>query len=460
VYLLAIISVSVVTLNWVVKEYDYELKSAFQQNAFHVGRNVSKYLEEYQAGKLTHQEFQNAVNTIVDFNGTDLNLYDSSGHLFFTSQPLIFKNGLVTKLLDPNVMKELNYLKHNSYSQDEHIGEFKYHNVYLTLTSYNDDHNLAILSMPFLDSQEALETRKVALVNVILNVFTVVFILVLIISYASFVNLSNPLKKLSDSISNTSLDENLKIDWRADDEIGMLVRAYNNMIAKLEISKIQLAERQKEDAWKEMAKQVAHEIKNPLTPMQLKLQHLKRLFPDNEAVQNSIDALLEQVYTLSEIATSFSNFAKMPAPEYERLNITKLIKEACSFFENESVDIIQNLTNIEIYVVADSKLLARVFNNLIINAIQSVNSSFKPLIIITVEEINNKVLISIQDNGEGIPEEIKEKVFQPNFSTKFNGSGIGLAVAKRGIEHGGGKIWFDSEEGKGTTFYIEIPLAN
>lgn len=458
IYLLAIVSISAVMLKWVSVEYEIELKNDFRNEAEEIGRHATRYLELYEEGELNNSKLNQSLKRLSNYSGTDLNLYDSDGKLIFTSQPLIYNNGLVSNLMNPTVLKSIFYQKHSFVNLDENVGGFKYHNVYLSLSSYQDDHLLGVLSIPFLDSFEELQARKVDLVNAILNVFTLVFIVVLFISYVAFVNITGPLKSISQTIKETSLTGNKYIDWKAEDEIGLIVNEYNRMINKLEESKRIFEQSKKEDAWREMARQVAHEIKNPLTPMSLKIQQLKRVSdPEDTRLKETLDSLLLQIDTLSDIATSFSAFSKMPEPEFQKFDIVSLLNDTLLIFEGEEAEVIRNFKQIPTFVFADKKLLGRVINNLVLNAIQSVTHHVKPLVIVDIEILEDKIRLSITDNGEGIPDDIKTKVFQPNFSTKYTGSGIGLAVAKKAIEQADGNIWFDSTIGKGTSFYIELP---
>ena len=205
-----------------------------------------------------------------------------------------------------------------------------------------------------------------------------------------------------------------------------------------------------------MAKQVAHEIKNPLTPMKLTIQHLHRILDEKENDKKSLEILLSQIDTLDEIVTSFSHFAKMPTPEREPFDIRIILEKSIDLHVDKVIE--KDLPDEEFIIMGDKKLFGRIFNNLILNAFQSMKNVENPVMRVGMKKLLNRVRIQFKDFGEGIPEEIRDKVFMPNFSTKETGSGIGLAVAKRGIEHAGGDIWFETTENKGTTFTIELPL--
>jgi len=239
-----------------------------------------------------------------------------------------------------------------------------------------------------------------------------------------------------------------------------MVNEYNKMVDNLEQSKIELARSQKESAWREIARQVAHEIKNPLTPMKLTLQQMQLWLVkdtlEKERAKQSVNTLLNQVEILNEIASSFSAFARMPAPILEKLDLVALLTKTVnlySTYEGGSVDFKSSVQ--PVYIDGDPQLLDRIFSNMILNGLQA--GGKPPLVFIEVKPAGSFIRVIIQDNGEGIAPEFQDKIFIPYFTTKKSGSGLGLAIAKQGIELSGGKIWFDSSPGK-TRFYIEFPV--
>jgi nitrogen fixation/metabolism regulation signal transduction histidine kinase len=252
--------------------------------------------------------------------------------------------------------------------------------------------------------------------------------------------------------------------WPANDEIGLLVNEYNNMLFKLEASKKDLADSEKESAWREMAKQVAHEIKNPLTPMNLSIQHLARTYhPDTpvskDKMNNFLESLIEQIDGLTKIANAFSNFAKMPEPIKEKVDLLPILNHVLDLFEAEVGVLIHRDIKVDTVLVdVDKNQIIQVANNLLKNALQSIPDERKPMIRMHVWVENNHVFWSVEDNGVGISETSKLRIFQPHFTTKSSGSGIGLALSKQIIENHQGIIFFDSTEGKGATFTVRLPL--
>jgi nitrogen fixation/metabolism regulation signal transduction histidine kinase len=262
---------------------------------------------------------------------------------------------------------------------------------------------------------------------------------------------------------------NEPVDWKSDDEIGMLVKSYNEMLTKLSESKEELAKNEKQTAWREMAKQVAHEIKNPLTPMKLTIQQLQRTMlrdlppnmPQSERIRRTFESLIDQIDNISDIATSFSDFAKMPLPKNELFEISSVLNKAADLYADDlKITLRRDIQARRVNVIGDRQLIGRIITNLIINGIQSVPEGRRPDISLRLRTDDANVYIEVQDNGNGIPESIRPKVFLPNFSTKQGGSGLGLAIAKRGVEHAGGNIWFETEEGIGTTFFLSLPITH
>ena len=245
------------------------------------------------------------------------------------------------------------------------------------------------------------------------------------------------------------------------EEIETLVSSYNSMIDELEDSAVKLATSEREQAWREMAKQVAHEIKNPLTPMRLSVQSFQRKFnPNDENIHQKVEeysnTLIQQIDTMSSIASAFSNFAKMPAQQREVLNVVQVVKLSLDIFNEDYI--IFNSQEDEIIAKVDKTQLIRVVTNLVKNSIQSIpENSESPKIEVCVFSENNNVNITIEDNGKGIAEDTKAKIFEPKFTTKSSGMGLGLAMVKNIVETYNGSITFTSKLGKGTTFTVTLP---
>lgn len=257
---------------------------------------------------------------------------------------------------------------------------------------------------------------------------------------------------------------NEKIDYKGNDEIKQLVNQYNNAVDELERSAKLLAQSERESAWKLMARQIAHEINNPLTPMKLSIQQLQRTkILDNKQFDSYFDKsakiLIEQIDNLSRIASTFSNFAKMPEAKFENTNLTEKVNSVVELFRNNSKNVNIEFVRPEndVFVFADSEQLVQVFNNLIRNAMQAIPAQRDKQVSVRIRTENSRVFVDITDNGIGISPDVAEKLFVPSFTTKSTGTGLGLPISKNIVETTGGKITFTSETGKGATFTVELP---
>lgn len=460
-----ILIISAIILGLLANSYQEELHRQYFQRATLIKDNLSAIMEKQEAGVVDREEFLETVNNLAGTTNLEINVYTEKGYLLTSSQPNIFDKRILTKHINPKARVDLVEGQNNLILLEERVGQLNYKAVYSAIRTTDGQEIQAIISIPFFESENELDMLIADVLSNILNIFVLVFIMFLFVSFFVTKNLTFPFKLLTQKLKTTGLDNNEPMYWPVKDEIGLLVNEYNNMLYKLEASKNILASTEKESAWREMAKQVAHEIKNPLTPMKLTLQHLLRLqsegkLDDPQKLKKPIETLIHQVDTLSDIATSFSTFAKMPLPKNEIMDFRKVVQDTLELFKNREKGTItfEDLSTSEkLEVVGDDQLFGRVISNLIINGIQAVEGS--PKIEVILKEEGRSVVLEIKDNGKGIPDELKDKIFIPNFSTKTEGSGLGLAIAKRGVETAGGSIWFETEEGKGTSFFLEFALV-
>ena len=466
-FFLPLLIVSVTTLSLISSYSKKEVIEKYFEKAEGVRNNIANTLEQYSNGDMADIDIAESIAQLSQYSELDINLFNTSGQLVATSQPKIYQYYLLSEFINPLAFRNIVVDQNNSVLLNESVGLLEYKSAYVGIQSFDSGSLLGVLSIPFFESKYELDKEIVVILINILNIFTFIFIVILVASYFATRTLTVPLSLITQKIKKTTLTGyNEPLEWDSDDEIGLMVGEYNRMLQNLEASKTALARSEKESAWREMAQQVAHEIKNPLTPMKLTLQHLKRTLSKGDkqekvASDKPLNTLLQQIDTLSEIATSFSSFAKMPVPTNQRFEIASVLKKTIQLYDSDSKQhIISDIENGNHFVMGDPQLMGRIFSNLIINGIQSVPDDKQPIIKINLKTEENHLLIEISDNGSGIPEEIRDKIFIPNFSTKEGGSGIGLSIAKRGIEHAGGKIWFSTKEEEGTTIFVELPLVD
>jgi signal transduction histidine kinase len=395
---------------------------------------------------------------------SDINLYDPSGNLLATSRPEIFDRGLIGYKMDYQAFRELSYRKQAEYVQEESIGSLDFLSAYVPFTNENN-RLLAYLNLPYFTQQSILTGEVTNLVVGIVNFSTVMILIALVISVVISNQITNPLRQIQEKLGAIKLGRHSEpIIYRQKDEIGGLVEEYNRMIDELAKSAEILARSERETAWREMARQIAHEIKNPLTPMKLSIQHLKRAWKDgakdwDAQLDKITGTLIEQIDNLSSIASAFSSFAEMPGTRNKKIDLVAIIHNRVSLFaSNEDISFSLDLGDKEnAFIYADENQFLRVFNNLIQNAIQSIPGDRKGLISIRLRSDRNMITVRLEDNGSGIPGDLGEKLFEPNFTTKSSGMGLGLAIVKRIIEDAGGRISYETEMGLGTTFILEIP---
>ena len=301
--------------------------------------------------------------------------------------------------------------------------------------------------------------------STILNVYVFLFLIAGALAIAIGNSITKPLAILSKKLKEFKLGKTNKVlDWDTKDEIGNLINEYNLLTEKLDESVNILARTERDIAWREMAKQVAHEIKNPLTPMKLSIQYLEKAVKSNpEAATKMIErvsaTLIEQINNLNQIANEFSNFATMPKATNEKIIINEIVEAIHDLFrKREDMDIQMTEPIDDLFVFADRNHLVRILNNIVKNAIQSIPTDKKGIIKMSLIKIGDIAIVSVKDNGSGIPDHMKDKVFTPNFTTKSSGTGLGLAISANMIESFNGRIYFKTEVGVGTEFFVEIPL--
>jgi len=404
--------------------------------------------------------FKEEIYEIANNLSVGFNLYDLGGTLIKSSSPS-FENDSITKCISANILNELTQSIDKHYVESNLQLDGDYRSSYSVFTD-SKAKPLGILNVPYFEDDSFSNAELKAF---LIRLGYAYFVMLLVaVAFAYFVSrfITRSLKTISDKMKETRLEkDNKKIELKgASQEVSALVESYNNMIDELEESAVQLAKSEREHAWREMAKQVAHEIKNPLTPMRLSVQSFQRKFdPNDPKIFQKVDeyskTLIQQIDTMSSIASAFSNFAKMPEQKNEMLNIVEVVNLALDIFTEHYI----SFTSKEKEVIAkfDRTQLIRVVTNLVKNAIQAIPETQEPRIDVAVYSKKNNVIISVQDNGNGISEENKTKVFEPKFTTKTSGMGLGLPMLKKIIETYNGSITFTSQEGKGTTFIVSFP---
>jgi len=393
---------------------------------------------------------------------TDINLFDVDGNLIASSRPQIFNQELLSAKINPAAFYQMTVNQSLLYIQIEKTGDQEYLSAYIPFRN-NQDQIIAYLNLPYFAKQTELRKEIGDFLAAYINVYVLLIVLAIMATILVSRFISRPLQLIREKLRQIGLGKpNEKIEWKRNDEIGYLVDEYNRMIDELARSAELLAQSERESAWREMAKQVAHEIKNPLTPMKLSVQYLQKTWdeksPDWEKhLKRFSRTIIEQIDSLSAIASEFSDFAKMPAAHIEKTGLVEIVNSAADLYHHHQVAITVHHSGDECFVPADKKQLLRAFNNLIQNAVQAIGKREDGWIRIDIDTEGDNYRVSIKDNGSGITEEQAVKIFSPSFTTKSGGTGLGLAMVKSILSTIGATITFESRAGEGTTFILRIP---
>ncbi len=414
----------------------------------------------------TDGDFEKKIVDIASVHKTDINLYAKNGTLLVSSQPYMYTQAVLSSRIDPRAFYELHYNQSTRFVQREQIGNFYFESIYTPLKDEKDE-TIAYLNNPSLSTQNDLKEEISDFLVTVIILNALIFIFAGAVSVALTGRITSSLELIGSKMKEIKIGTtNEEIPWERNDEIGMLVDEYNKMVKQLGQSVEALAKSEREGAWREMAKQVAHEIKNPLTPMKLSIQYLQRAMEEKSA--NAVElskklasTLIEQIDQLSKIAGDFSQFANIENINPELFNISVLIQNLANLYMADS-QLVINYTaeNNKAEVFSDKAQINRLFTNLIKNAIEAYDESQTPRVQINQYLHNSDVVVAVTDYGSGIHESLRAKIFNPNFTTKSSGTGLGLAICKAIVENAGGRIWFTTAAGAGTSFYIRLPLAN
>jgi signal transduction histidine kinase len=455
------IGIFYVSVNFIQRNYKEEQIKEIESKKKYIQKALQNiYYWTQNLSNVNKQALSLELQELSYIYETDIHVYNNNGDLVGSSQPLIFNRNLIGTRISP--------VPYFSDSPDlthyESIGRLKY------LASYTDFYNgdflqLGFIALPQFLSQEEIQRQITDFISVIIHIYLIVIVLVIFLSLIIGKQLSAPLIMIENKLKMMRFGHrNEKIDYHANDEIGQLVEQYNRTVDELENSARQLAKSERESAWKTMARQIAHEINNPLTPMKLTIQQLQRTFDikaENfeEYFKKSTTVLIEQIDNLSRIAATFSNFARLPEAQFRKVDIAAKLNSVVQLFahNHEQIEVNYHGLNEGLYVYADPEQLTQVFNNLLKNALQAIPADKKGIVDVSIIKENQQILIEIADNGIGINPEVANKLFTPNFTTKSTGMGLGLTISKNIIEITGGNIKFKKNIYNGTTFIINLP---
>jgi two-component system nitrogen regulation sensor histidine kinase NtrY len=473
--ILYFIIIAVATISFFILRYEQNNRERLSRTMEIMIKEMEKKLDNRRAlddqlaiyDSVSNQDVQSLVNDVAEIHNVDVNVYDTSGTLYITSQPLVYREGFLSKKMHPEAFYHLNRLRQVQRVQQERLATISYMSIYAPLRGKDDGIAYAYINIPYFLSQSELKQEISNFLVTIINLNAFIFLIAGVIALFITNRVTRSFLLISEKMKEVNLGKtNEEIEWKRNDEIGGLVREYNKMVTKLEGSAEALARSEREGAWREMARQVAHEIKNPLTPMKLSIQFLQKAIDNNspnvkELTGNVAKTLVEQIDHLSKIAFDFSQFANIGNTNIETFDINEVIRSLDNLYKNSlEGDLILNTIPGKVMIRADKTQMNRLFTNLIQNAIEACDEKKNCSVELNELQVDGVVQISIKDNGAGIPVEMQSKIFVPNFTTKSSGTGLGLAMCKGIAEQAGGRIWFETEKGEGSTFYVELPVIN
>jgi len=464
---LSFLIIGMATISFFIDRYNRNNIDKLSQTAGIMVKEIERSLVSQPGDTLEIRkdaDLQQVVKEVAEIHIIDVNIYDLQGNLEYTSDENVYRRGILSSKMHPRAYYHLNRLREVQRVQEESVSSLNYLSIYTVVRDENGQVR-KYLNIPYFASQLDLNQEISNFLVTIINLNAFIFLIAGVIALFITNKITQSFSVIGNKMRDITLGKtNEEILWNKNDEIGELVKQYNRMVQELEKSAEALAKSEREGAWREMARQVAHEIKNPLTPMKLSIQYLQKSINSNHANVKELTAsvantLIEQIDHLSKIAADFSQFANIGNKKIELLDLHTILYSLVGLYStNPKVSIQWNQLPGSLVMKGDKTHMNRLFTNLLANAVDA--SAWRESCRITIDEWmeEENVVIRVTDNGEGIPEEIRSRIFTPNFTTKTSGTGLGLAMCKNIVEHNGGEIWFETEEGQGTSFYVRLPV--
>jgi two-component system nitrogen regulation sensor histidine kinase NtrY len=457
-------SISIFQFKNEAKQYHQERlehkENAIKENIIYVLSNTTYPLSPNNLSLI----FKDKIHELSDIHNLEINIFSLDGKLLKSSKSR-FSIDSVAPPIAKYIIKLVQSSIEKRYVDIKTINSVKNRSSY-SLIKDDKFKPLGILNLPYVEDDSYYQTELQNFLIRLAQVYTFMLLVAFGVAYFISSYITKSLKTISDKLGETSLSQkNEKIVLEASSkEINLLINAYNSMVDELEESALKLAQSEREEAWQEMAKQVAHEIKNPLTPMRLTVQSFQRKFDPNDPnlrqkINDYSETLIQQIDTMGSVASAFSNFASMPAQQNETLNVVDVVELTMDIFNEEYI--VFKAEEAEIVSKIDRTQLIRIITNLVKNAIQSIPyQQEEKTILVTIKREQFNVLISVSDNGIGIAAEDFNRIFEPKFTTKSSGMGLGLGIIRNIIENYKGTITLESQKGIGTTFTVSLPIIN
>jgi two-component system nitrogen regulation sensor histidine kinase NtrY len=467
---LLFVIIGIATISFFIVRYNRNNMDKLSRTGGVMVRELQKHLSDSSifspliSDSASRANMKKLIDEIADVQGVNVNVYDLQGNLMVTSEDIVYTRGVLSNKIHPLAFYHLDRLREVQHVQEEVLSSLTYLSIYSAVRN-EQGKKLYYLNIPYFTSQLDLKQEISNFLVTIINLNAFIFLIAGVIALFLTNKITQSFSVIGEKMRAIRLGRtNEEIVWNKNDEIGELVKQYNKMVQQLEESAEALAKSEREGAWREMARQVAHEIKNPLTPMKLSIQYLQKAINSNhtnvkELTASVANTLIEQIDHLSKIAADFSQFANITNKKIEIVDLHQVIGSLVDLYSsNPKIDITWEKIPGTLVMKADKTQMNRVFTNLLANAVDACLQNDACTLKVSETLKDHLIMISISDNGEGIPEEMHTKIFMPNFTTKTSGTGLGLAMTKSIVEQAQGHIWFETEVGKGTTFFVELPV--
>jgi two-component system nitrogen regulation sensor histidine kinase NtrY len=468
----ALIGVAFISIGWLTyRHFNHTAENAERANLDYRAEALLTHLRTQMGGlspasDSLRRKMPETVATLAASLSTDVNLFSPDGILLFSTQEDLARLGVLPGKMSPEALAMLSREGQTEAVVSEQVAGVEFSGRYLSLRN-NQNQLLGFLGVPYYLSERQIGPEVSDFIGMLASIYVFLLLIAYSVSFLLSRSIIRPVQLISEKIKQFQLeDKNLPLEYQGDsqDELSTLIDEYNRMVEKLEESKSQLIRLERESAWREMARQVAHDIKNPLTTMKLSMQQLERVSNDPAQaaayLKKAITRLIEQIDSLAQIASEFSMFANLDIQQKHDMVLNDVVESVYDLFsEQKEVSLNLRIAPDRYHIAGDKNHLIRVFNNLIINAIQAIPSDRKGDIQVSMYRVNQHAVVQISDNGGGIPPEIQKRVFEPNFTTKTSGSGLGLAICRKIIEALDGNIRFETRENEGTDFFVELPIT-
>jgi signal transduction histidine kinase len=461
---LTMLLVGVVTVYYIYAQYNRDVFENLRKKTRSITTELDTHIQDEGVGlTMEGEDFSSFVKQLSRTYQSDINVFDIHGNLVTTTQELIYENNVLAPRMDATAYLRFYVGYVSQLIHDESIGSLRYLSSYMPLRS-KEGIITGFVNLPYFSKAEELNDRISSFVVALVNLYLLLLLFLLGIGLIMAQRLTAPLTIIRGHLRNISLDKpNEIIEWQNNDEIGKLIHAYNSLANDLQESAARLAEAGRESGWKDMAQTIAHDIKNPLMPMKLHIQRLQNAQANGtgnleEMFPKVSEMLIRLIDNLTETANQVNDYAKLSIGNPEKIDLNKVISDVVHLFSHQDETVLHcYLPKESLCVFIDRSQLSRIFNNLVKNALQAIPDGKKGIVQIAAYRDGEDVVIKVEDNGQGIPEENRADIFKPRFSTKTSGTGLGLAIVRRMVELAGGNITFQTTSGAGTTFIIRLP---